>query len=62
MRSNLPALLDMNDALYDRGAGRGILFERHTRVRVAYGLVGWLPSISVRGGVPCRSPDILGSR
>jgi hypothetical protein len=34
LQGNLPALLELDDELYNRGAGRGILFERQARIRV----------------------------
>ncbi len=35
LRGNLPAILELEEELYNRGAGRGILFERQAQVRVA---------------------------
>ncbi len=35
LRGNLPVILELEDELYNRGAGRGILFERRARVRMA---------------------------
>jgi len=39
-QGNLVGLLEMEDQVGNRGAGRGILFERHARVRVAWNREG----------------------